>query len=45
VAVGDARVDDASAFGQAMKDQELRRGIRLQIMRDHVRRFVFVKIG
>jgi serine protease Do len=45
VAVGHTTIDSAAAFSRAMEGQDLAKGVRMQIMRDNVRRFMFVKIS
>lgn len=43
VTVGDEQIDDVSEFRQQMSQQVLKDGIRLQVMRDGIKRFVFVR--
>ena len=45
VAVGGVQVGNAAEFHKALDAQDLSQGIRLQVMRDNVRRFVFLKAG
>jgi serine protease Do len=45
VAVSGTKIDSAAAFRAAIKDQDLSTGVRLQVMRENVRRYVFVKIN
>jgi serine protease Do len=43
VTVGDEEISDAKHFREAMSQQNLKDGIRLQVMRDGIKRFVFVR--
>lgn len=43
LAVGDEAVRNIDEFKNAMAKQELKRGIRLQLMRDGMKRFVFLR--
>ncbi len=43
VAVGDTPVDSVESFRQAIEKQDLAKGVRLQLLRDQIRRFVFVQ--
>jgi serine protease Do len=43
VTVGDEEISDVKQFREAMSQQSLKDGIRLQVMRDGIKRFVFVR--
>lgn len=43
VAVGTARIGDLGDFREAMRESDVRRGIRMQVKREGVQRFVFLK--
>ncbi len=43
VAVGTARIGDLGDFREAMQESDVRRGIRMQVKREGVQRFVFLK--
>jgi hypothetical protein len=43
IAVGNEAIASAEEFRDALEKQDLQAGIRLQVMRDGVRRFVFVQ--
>ena len=43
VSVGNTKVENVNDFRDAMKDHDLRKGIRLQVMRDNVSRFLFAR--
>lgn len=43
VSVGDKEIQDLKQFREAMSKEKLQQGIRLQIMRDGIKRFVFVR--
>jgi serine protease Do len=43
VAVGAARIGDLGDFREAMRESDVRRGIRMQVKREGVQRFVFLK--
>ena len=43
VAVGTARIDDLADFREAMKEEDVERGIRMQVKREGFQRFVFLK--
>ncbi|HID76442.1 MAG TPA: DegQ family serine endoprotease [Planctomycetaceae bacterium] len=45
LAVGDTEVRDAASFRRALEEHDLSRGVRLLVMRDHVRRFLFVRVN
>lgn len=44
VSVGNTEVTDAASFRRALEAHDLSKGIRLQVMRDNVRRFVFLRV-
>jgi serine protease Do len=43
VTVGDEEISNVKQFREAMSQQNLKDGIRLQVMRDGIKRFVFVR--
>jgi serine protease Do len=43
VTIGGRQITDTSQFREAMKEQNLKEGIRLQVMREGIKRFVFVR--
>jgi serine protease Do len=43
VTVGNEEISDVKQFREAMSQQSLEDGIRLQVMRDGIKRFVFVR--
>ena len=43
VQIGGSEIDSASGFNQAISDSDLSKGLRMQVYRDGVRRFVFIK--
>ncbi len=43
VSLGDREIDSADAFRQAVSESDLSAGLRMQVYRDGVRRFVFIK--
>ena len=43
VAIGGADIESVSDFREAMRDHDPESGIRMQILRDGVRRFVFLR--
>jgi serine protease Do len=43
VTVGDEEISDVKQFREAMSEQSFEDGIRLQVMRDGIKRFVFVR--
>jgi len=45
VAVGNKTVRDLKDYRDAMKNVDLKRGVRLQVMREGTRRFVFIRTG
>jgi type II secretory pathway component PulC len=44
VSMDGQRIDDASDFNKAMDGLSVEKGVRMQVMRDGVRKFVFVKV-
>lgn len=44
VSLGNVELRDVSDFRKALESQDLKKGVRIQVMRDGVRRFVFVKL-
>ena len=43
VAVGTTRINDLSDFREAMKEEDVKSGIRMQVKREGLQRFVFMK--
>ncbi|REJ66385.1 MAG: DegQ family serine endoprotease [Planctomycetota bacterium] len=44
VSIGGNEVNNLTDFRNALQEQDVEKGVRMQIMRDGVRRFVFIKI-
>ncbi|MBN2130036.1 MAG: DegQ family serine endoprotease [Sedimentisphaerales bacterium] len=43
VAVGTTRINDLTDFREAMKEEDVKRGVRMQVKREGIQRFVFMK--